>query len=236
MQFSNTVLEIIATCVQDAIEAEKNGADRIELITAFTEGGLTPGIGMVQCVVAAVSIPVHVMVRPHSRSFVYDRLDKDTMAQEIQAIAKTGAAGIVIGLVTEDRQIDTQGLAELLPLAEGMNVTFHRAFDELGDQLSGIQTLLRYPQINRVLTSGGPKPAPQAIDGIKALVAAAEGSPLRILAGSGLNIEGIADFVAATGVQEVHFGTAVRCGSSALAGIDPVRLRALADILHHDGV
>ncbi|WP_036708786.1 copper homeostasis protein CutC [Paenibacillus pinihumi] len=231
----NTVLEVIATCVQDAIEAEKNGADRIELITAFTEGGLTPGIGMVQCVAEAVSIPVHVMVRPHSRSFVYDRLDKETMAQEIRAISKTGAAGIVIGLLTEEGQIDTEGLEELLPLAEEMNVTFHRAFDELDDQLSGIQTLLRYPEINRVLTSGGLKPAPQAVDQIKALVAAAGGSGLRILAGSGLTVEGIADFVAATGVQEVHFGTAVRSGSSALAGIDPVRLRNLSDILHHDG-
>ncbi|WP_042167685.1 copper homeostasis protein CutC [Paenibacillus gorillae] len=231
----NTVLEVIATCVQDAIEAERNGADRIELITAITEGGLTPGIGMVKQVTEAVRIPVNVMVRPHSRSFVYDKLDKETMAEEIRAIAATKASGIVIGLLNEEGRIDTAGLDQLLPLAGHLNVTFHRAFDELEDQLAGLKVLQSYPQINRILTSGGLKPAPQAIDQILALEEASRGSSLRILAGSGLTIEGINEFVAATGVAEVHFGSAVRVGASGLAAIDPERLSRLAGILHPDG-
>lgn len=224
-------LEVIATCMEDALTAEQNGADRLELITAVTEGGLTPGIGLVQQVVRSVSIPVHVMVRPHSRSFVYSKHDLDTMIAEIQAIAAAGAAGIVVGALTSEGVIDEAALEAMLPWAAGMQVTFHRAFDELEDQLAGLQTLLRYPAITRVLTSGGPKPAPEAVPEIRKLVGATEGSTLCILAGSGLTPDGIETFIEQTGVSEVHFGSAVRYGRSSLSPIDPVQLKALSDSL-----
>jgi len=226
------ILEVIATCMEDALIAEASGADRIELITAITEGGLTPGIGMVEQVSRAVQIPVHVMIRPHSRTFVYNQLDLDTMTAEIQAVAATGAAGIVIGALTADGEIDEPALIELLAVAGGLQVTFHRAFDELSDQLAGLQTLNRYSQVTRVLTSGGVKPALQAIGEIRALVDSAKGSGIRILAGHGLTPDGISSFVQQTGVEEVHFGSAVRIGQNGLAPIDPERLRALAHTLH----
>lgn len=226
------ILEVIATCVQDAILAEENGADRLELVTAITEGGLTPGIGMVEQVIRAVKIPVHVMVRPHSRSFIYDKYDIETMAAEIQAISSVGAAGIVVGALSADGHINVSAIETLLPLAEGMNVTFHRAFDELDNLLAELQILKGYPQITRVLTSGGLKPALEAVPVIRQLVEETRGSSLTILAGHGLMAEGIGAFVEQTGVKEVHFGSAVRCNRSALEPIDPLALRALADILH----
>lgn len=225
------MLEVIATCMDDALKAEDNGADRLELITAITEGGLTPGIGLVRQVVQTVRIPVHVMVRPHSRSFVYDQHDLETMIAEIKSISSAGAAGIVVGALTADGRIDDIALEAMLPWAEGLQVTFHRAFDELDDQLVGLQTLQRFPQITRVLTSGGLKPAPEAVPAIRKLVEAAEGATLRILAGNGLTPEGIESFIEQTGVTEVHFGSAVRFGRSGLAPIDPVQLRALSDKL-----
>ncbi|MCH1642023.1 copper homeostasis protein CutC [Paenibacillus timonensis] len=226
------LLEVIATCVEDAVVAEANGADRLELITAITEGGLTPGIGMVQQVVKAVAIPVHVMVRPHSRSFVYGEVDVLTMEAEVRAIADAGAAGIVFGAITAERTIDEAALERILALSGGLNVTFHRAFDELADLPSGLRTLLRYPQVNRVLTSGGPRPAPQAVPAIRELVEIAGGSPLRILAGHGLTLETVSRFVAETGVTEVHFGSAVRIGGDGLAPLDPSKLLRLSRLLH----
>ncbi|MBW7461753.1 copper homeostasis protein CutC, partial [Paenibacillus sepulcri] len=125
------ILEVIATCVQDAILAEQSGADRIELITAITEGGLTPGIGMIEQVADTVSIPVNVMVRPHSRSFNYDTYDLDAIVAEIKAIASTRAAGIVFGSLTGEGRIDEHGLERVLAAAGRLDVTYHRAFDEL---------------------------------------------------------------------------------------------------------
>jgi len=226
------LLEVIATCMEDVLTAAGNGADRIELITAVTEGGLTPGIGLVQQAVAAVDIPVHVMVRPHSRSFVYGPLDIETMTAEMRAIAAAGAAGVVLGALTAEGYIDEQALDALLPHAVGMQVTFHRAFDELADQKAGMRLLMKYPQITRVLTSGGRPSALEAVAQIRQLVQATSGSALRILAGAGLTAEGILSFVEQTGVGEVHFGSAIRMGGNGLSRIDPERLRALADELH----
>jgi copper homeostasis protein len=226
------ILEVIATCVQDAVTAEDNGADRIELVTSITEGGLTPGIGMIEQVVRTVNIPVHVMVRPHSRSFIYDRYDVETMATEIKAISSIGAAGIVLGVLTKDRRIDERSLETLLSFAGVMNVTFHRAFDELEDQIAGLRVLKHYPQITRVLTSGGIKPAVEAVPEIRRLVKETDGSALTILAGHGLTVEGIKAFIEQTRVTEVHFGSAVRSNRSGLEPIDCSRLRTLAGILH----
>ncbi|MCU6792015.1 copper homeostasis protein CutC [Paenibacillus sp. WQ 127069] len=226
------ILEVIATCMDDALRAEENGADRLELITAITEGGLTPGIGMIEQVAKSVKIPVHVMVRPHSRSFVYDKHDLETMTAEIKAITTTGAAGIVVGALTEEGKIDEKTLESMLTWAGGLNVTFHRAFDELEDQIAGLRILTRYSQISRVLTSGGLHPAPEAIPTIRRLVEESYGSSLQILAGNGLTPEVIKSFIEQTGVKEVHFGSAVRYGRSGLAPIDPIQLRALADSLH----
>ncbi|WP_336785783.1 copper homeostasis protein CutC [Paenibacillus sp. MMO-177] len=226
------IMEVIATCMDDALTAEANGADRLELITAITEGGLTPGIGLIEQAVQAVRIPVFVMVRPHSRSFAYAKHDIDTMALDIQAIVKAGASGIVLGALTPEGKIDEQALERLLPLTGGLQVTFHRAFDELEDQQEGLQTLLKYPQITRVLTSAGRRPAIESVREMAGLVAAAGDKRLTILAGSGLMTEGITDFIADTGVKEVHFGSAVRYGKSNLSPIDPSALRTLADKVH----
>ncbi|GAB6931274.1 copper homeostasis protein CutC [Paenibacillus sp. JCM 10914] len=227
------LLEIIATCVDDAIIAEQNGADRLELITAITEGGLTPGIGLVEEVVKTVSIPVHVMVRPHSRSFQYNKHDIATMIAEVKAIRQTGAAGVVLGMLTADGKIDEAALQEVLQWTGEMQVTFHRAFDELEDQFEGLAVLQKYPAVTRILTSGGPQPAPQAMPHIRQLVEQSRNSGIQILAGNGLKWEIIQEFIQQTGVAEVHFGSAVRYGRSGLKPIDPIELRSLADSIHH---
>ena len=54
MRSERVVLEVIATTVADAMAAARGGADRLELITATGEGGLTPSIGMIEAVVAAM--------------------------------------------------------------------------------------------------------------------------------------------------------------------------------------
>lgn len=227
-------LEIIATCIEDALAAEEGGADRLELITAITEGGLTPGIGLVRQVARAVSIPVNVMVRPHSRSFIYSAHDLDTMAYELDALADSGAAGAVLGAITADGRVDERALERLLPHVGALEVTFHRAFDELEDQAAALAILNRYPQIKRVLTSAGPRPALESARAMRALVDASGKGHVLILAGSGLRLEGIEDFVRQTKVPEVHFGSAVRYGGQALSPVDPAAVRALAKVLQEE--
>ncbi|NOJ70015.1 copper homeostasis protein CutC [Paenibacillus alvei] len=223
---NSILLEVIGTTVQEVKEAALHGADRIELITAFSEGGLTPSLGLIEEAVASVSIPVNVMVRPHSRSFVYDKDDQATILRDIRLIRETGANAIVFGALTPEGKVDDELLERVLDAAGEIPLTFHRAIDQSSDLLQALDVLLAYPQVTTVLTSGGEPSALQGLACIQAMVQAA-GSSLEILAGSGLTAESVVDFVRKAGVKQVHFGSNVRIGGHALAPIDPERLRAL---------
>lgn len=227
------LLEVIATTVSDAVTAERYGADRIELITGILEGGLTPSLGLIEAVREVVSIPVRVMVRPHARSFVYDASDAATMQRDIRHIAGVGGLSVVMGMLRSDRTVDEELLVRLLNAADGMEVTYHRAFDEVRDQLEALEILKQYPQITDILTSGGSAAAtsPDGMARIAVLERLSAGSSLSILAGSGLNAAGLKEFMSRTAVRRVHFGSAVREDGDPLKPVDPLRVEAIRMIL-----
>lgn len=226
----SVLLEVIATTVADARLAAQAGADRLELVTAMGEGGLTPSIGLIEAVVNAVSIPVNVIVRPHSRSFVYDADDHALMLHDVRAVKAAGANGVVIGMLNVDGEIDREQLARAIDAADGLAVTFHRAFDEVRDQRKALDVLLGFDAVMNVLTSGGQPSVLNAEATIRALVRQASGSHCTVLAGAGLTVDAVAGFVSRTQVQAVHFGSGVRMGGNGLAPIDidkVARVRAL---------
>ena len=228
----SVLLEVIATTVADARLAAQAGANRIELVTAMGEGGLTPSIGLIEAVVAAAGIPVNVIVRPHSRSFVFDADDYAVMLRDVRAIAAAGANGVVIGMLTADGEIDRDGLARAIDAADGLAITFHRAFDETRDLHKAFDVLLGFDAIGNVLTSGGKPSVLQAEETIRALVRQASGSHCTVLAGAGLTVDAVAGFVHATQVEVVHFGSGVRVGGNVLTPVDAAkvaRVRALLD-------
>lgn len=226
------LLEVIATTVGDARLAARAGADRLELVSALGEGGLTPSVGLIETAVAAAGVPVNVIVRPHSRSFVYDADDYAVMLRDLRAVKAAGANGVVIGMLNADRTIDREGLARAIDAADGLAITFHRAFDETRDQREALDTLLGFAAVTSVLTSGG---KPSVLDGharIRELLTQARGTHCTILAGAGLTVDAIAGFVAQTRVEAVHFGSGVRVDGNGLAPVDGAkvaRVRALLD-------
>lgn len=224
-------LEIIATSLQDAIAAEQAGADRLELCSALTEGGLTPSLGLIESVVEGVSIPIHVIVRPHSRTFNYDEADMQVMLADIHHIRQTKAAGIVIGVLDEKNRVDTDNLKRLLDVSGDLNVTFHRAFDEIENQLEAIDIIGDFPQIQRILTSGGQAPAPESKEQIRRLVDKTKNTSVTILAGNGMSPEGLSEFIEATGVTEVHFGSAVRNHQSFQYTIKPDVIESIKSVI-----
>ncbi|SAK84444.1 CutC family protein [Caballeronia glebae] len=226
-----TLLEVIATTVADARAAERGGANRLELITAMGEGGLTPSIGLIESVIEAVAIPVNVIVRPHSRSFVYDADDYAVMLRDVRAISKTRANAIVVGMLRADGSVDTDGLARAIEAADGLQLTFHRAFDEARDLLVAFDTLLQFDAVTNVLTSGGKPSVLDAEGAIAKLVGKAAGTRCTVLAGAGLTVDAVAPFVASTGVRAVHFGSGVRVDGKGLAPVDEARVRRARTLL-----
>lgn len=221
----SVLFEVIATTVADARVAAQAGADRIELVTALGEGGLTPSVGLIEAVVAAVRIPVNVIVRPHSRSFVYDPDDFTVMLRDVCAVKAAGASGIVIGMLDANGEIDREGLARAIDAADGLAITFHRAFDEARDLHKALDVLLGFDAVTNVLTSGGEPSALHAEAALGALVRQAAGSHCTVLAGAGLTVDAVAGFVSRTRVEAVHFGSGVRVDSNALAPVDAAKVR-----------
>ncbi|WP_282939355.1 copper homeostasis protein CutC [Paenibacillus sp. RC67] len=225
------ILEVIATSVADARLAQNNGAGRIELISGIGEGGVTPSYGLIEQVLDSVTIPVHVMVRPHANTFCYDEDDIRTMLSDIRVIRSLGPAGIVVGALTPDGRVDEMTMGRLLVEVGGMSVTFHRAVDEVRDQEQALRTLGKYSAIKRILTSGGTPSALDSVKTIQQMNRICKELSITLLAGSGLKLESLASFISKSGVSEVHLGTGVRVDSSPWKPIDPARLRAAADIV-----
>jgi copper homeostasis protein len=225
------LLEVIATTVGDAKAAARGGADRLELVTAMGEGGLTPSIGLIEAVVAAVPIPVNVIVRPHSRSFVYDADDYAVMLRDVKAAKSAGVNAVVTGMLTLSGEVDREGLMRVMEAADGMPITFHRAIDEARDLHEAFDVLLSFESVTNVLTSGGKPSVLDAAAEIDALVKRARSTHCNVLAGAGFTVGRVADFVRATQVKSVHFGSGVRIDGKGLAPVDEDKVRRVRGLL-----
>ncbi|WP_027803103.1 copper homeostasis protein CutC [Paraburkholderia dilworthii] len=226
----SVLLEVIAATVADARLAAQAGADRLELVTAMGEDGLTPSIGLIEAVVDAVGVPVNVIVRPHSRSFVYDADDFAVMLRDVRTVKAAGASGVVIGMLNADGEIDREQLRRAIDATDGLAITFHRAFDEVRDRQKALDVLLGFDAVTNVLTSGGKPSVLNAEATIRELVRQAAGSRCTVLAGAGLTVDAVAGFVSRTLVEAVHFGSGVRVGGSGFAPVEReqvTRVRAL---------
>lgn len=206
------LIEIIATNLDEAINAERYGADRLELIHDFELGGLSPQLELAREVCAAVNIPVNVMVRPHGENFIYTSQHMTTILHEIDyLLSNTKVSSIVFGSLTENNVINIKQLEEVIRLLENsaVGLTFHRAIDVSHDVVAAYQELQNYaPHLTRVLSSGGKQSAPKGAAQLAIMQQDSRG--VILLAGAGITPDNAADLVRATKVSEIHLGTGVR--------------------------
>lgn len=149
------IFEACVETLEDALAAEKLGANRIELCSALDQDGLTPSPDLTRQCVQNLSIPVMAMVRPRGGNFVYSEDELLQMESEIAYFKQSGVAGVVFGLLTNDGSVDVENTRRLAKLAYPLEVTFHKAIDYSTDILKSFQALNAIEGITRVLTSGG---------------------------------------------------------------------------------
>jgi len=195
-------LEICVDSVQSSIAAEAGGAQRIELCSGLSEGGLTPSAGLIDKVRAAVNIGVHVMVRPRGGDFVYSREDISVMRRDIKHAAECGADGVVLGLLTVDGHIDMDGTRSLVELARPMQVTFHRALDMARDLDDALESII-LTGADRILTSGASQTALLGMHRVAKLVSAAAGR-IGVMVCGGVRPENLLEIAQVTGASEFH--------------------------------
>ncbi|MBA7934558.1 copper homeostasis protein CutC [Klebsiella sp. RHBSTW-00215] len=195
-----TLLEVCCYSMECAQEAQRSGADRIELCAAPQEGGLTPSLGVLKSVRDTVTIPVHPIIRPRGGDFCYTAGEFAAMLDDVIAVRELGFPGLVVGILDADGQIDTTRMEKIMAAAGTLAVTFHRAFDMCADPRQACSELSELG-IKRILTSGQQASAEKGISLIRELISRSD-TPI-IMAGAGVRAANLSVFLQA-GVKEVH--------------------------------
>ena len=186
------ILEVCANSYESAINAEKGGAQRIELCENLSVGGLTPNFVLAKKVISELTIPVFILIRPRNGDFNYSNEEFEQIKKDIIFFKDLGCKGIVSGILTKDKNIDVIRTRELIELSRPLEFTFHRAFDEVLDPIDGLYKLIEIKS-NRLLTSGQKNTAIDGIELIQKLIKISN-KKIIIMPGSGINSENITEF------------------------------------------
>ncbi|GAA3612065.1 copper homeostasis protein CutC [Kineosporia mesophila] len=198
-----------------AAVAEAAGADRVEICSALSEGGVTPSAGLVHRVLASTSrIGVQVLIRPRGGDFVFSPAEVEVMIEDVHQLRSLPRVGFVLGALSADGCVDGPVLERLVEACAGAPTTFHRAFDACRDLPASLEALVELG-FDRVLTSGG---AASALEGAAVLRRLTDqvADRLTILAGGGVRPANVAELVKRSGVTEVHGRAAETVRSAAL--------------------
>lgn len=182
--------------------AAEGGAHRVELCAGMPEGGTTPSLGEIEAARRVEGIRLHVIVRPRGGDFLYTPQELAIMERDIRAASDCGADGVVTGCLTEAGSVDLGAMERLMRAAEGLTVTFHRAFDHCRDPFATLEELTALG-CDRILTSGQQPTAEQGISLLRRLVEQAAGR-IAVMPGCGITERNIARIASETGAMEFH--------------------------------
>jgi copper homeostasis protein len=199
---SKILLEICCGSIDDALQAQAGGADRIELCSALFLGGLTPSLGTLQYARRQLRIPIIAMVRPRGGGFCYTDAEFATMERDAEAAIAHGADGVVFGILKADGKVDLERTRRIRGILGGKQAVFHRAFDVTPDPFAALDQLVDLG-ITRILTSGQQDTVPEGADLIHRLIEHARGR-IEILPGGGIKPYNLPDVLARTGCTQIH--------------------------------
>lgn len=190
--------------MEDVLAAERGGADRVELNSALSLGGLTPEQGSLVLCKGRAAIPVIAMLRPRGGGFCYSDVEYQTMLRSAEHLLAAGADGLAFGFLTADREVDRERTEQMVSLIHsyGKEAVFHRAFDCVRIFPEAVETLIQ-TGVDRILTSGGEHTALMGQECLRNLQSV-YGNRIEILAGSGVRSENVAELLEKTGIRQVH--------------------------------
>lgn len=198
----NYTLEVCCGSVEDVLQAEKGGADRVELNSCLFHGGLTPSIGELITAKRLSKLPIMTMVRPRQGGFCYTDAEYRTALADAEMLLEHGADGLVFGFLNADGTLDTKRTKELARLAGNRTKVFHRAIDVMEDWKGALSRLIDIG-IDRVLTSGQAPDVYYGAQVIRDMIEFARGA-IQILPGAGVSLRNVERLVAETGCDQVH--------------------------------
>lgn len=176
------IKEVCVESFSEALAAEKRGADRIELCDNLYLGGTTPSYGTIKMAMEKLTIPAFPIIRPRGGNFHYSKEEIEIMKEDIKVCKSLGAKGVVLGVLTADNKVDFETLKELVDLASPMEVTFHKAVDELENPVEVIDRFVEIG-VKRILSSGTKETALEGKDILDAMIKKADNRIIILIAG-----------------------------------------------------
>ncbi|XP_030841381.1 copper homeostasis protein cutC homolog isoform X2 [Strongylocentrotus purpuratus] len=196
-------MEICIDSVESAIAAQDGGAARVELCANLFEGGTTPSLGLLQVIKQECpALPVFILIRPRGGDFVYSILEFQVMKQDIKLMKEHGADGFVLGVLTNDGNVDKDRCRELMALCRPLPTTFHRAFDMCADGYAALEDIISLG-FDRLLTSGQESTVLEGLPMIAELVTRSQGRII-IMPGGGITERNLQRILDGSGVKEFH--------------------------------
>ena len=196
------IKEVCVESFSEALAAEKRGADRIELCDNLYLGGTTPSYGTIKMAMEKLTIPAFPIIRPRGGNFHYSKEEIEIMKEDIKVCKSLGAKGVVLGVLTADNKVDFETLKELVELASPMEVTFHKAVDELENPVEVIDRFVEIG-VKRILSSGTKETALEGKDILNAMIKKADNRIIILIAGK-VTSDNFEEVAAAIPASEYH--------------------------------
>ncbi|WP_342258910.1 copper homeostasis protein CutC [Spiroplasma endosymbiont of Dioctria linearis] len=218
------LLEVIGKDFKDIRLINNSNANRIEFCNDLKVGGLTPALEDIKYACDLSKLPINIIVRNTARDFFYTEKEKEDMIEQIKFIRTTKANGIVIGALNKDLTIDVQFMKQVIKHKGNLEITFHKAFDELKEFIKSYR-LLNELGIDNVLTSGG-KDIKKGRKVLKKLVALNLNT--KVLVGGGIDQKNFSSFKKIS--KNIHVGSCVRNNKSWDESVNDKRINELLEI------
>ena len=160
------IKEVCVDNLDDAFNAYKCGANRIEFCSNLDQDGLTPKVEELLALSNTIDIPIRCMLRPHSNSFIYDKNDLKKIKNTINICKKIKIDGVVFGSLNNENEIDFDILEYISIISKPLKLIFHKAIDFTPDFSKSFNSLINSKLVDGVLTTGGKE---KAIDNLELL-------------------------------------------------------------------
>lgn len=201
-------IELCAASVTAIKLANELNFDRIELCENLVQGGITPSAGRIEFALDT-GIETHVLIRPRPGGFYYSSEEISIMIADIKNARKMGVKGVVVGALNNYRAIDEDALKAFIDAADGIDVTYHRAFDDcVLDWQKRVDILIKIG-VTRLLTSGL---ASNISTGIPVLTEMKEyiQDKMELMPGGGVNAANVSKIIKEVEPDAIHFSGTVK--------------------------
>lgn len=182
---------------------------RVELCDNLAVGGTTPSYGVIKEANRYLhenKMTSAIMIRPRGGNFVYSDLELRIMEEDILKAVELESDALVFGLLTENDQLDLEGIEYLLPATQGLPLVFHMAFDLIPkeNQKETMDQLIELG-FKRILLHGSADKN-DIVDNIPHLqdLVKHAGDRIQILLGGGVTATNYQALIEKTGAKQVH--------------------------------